>query len=145
MVKSKKNIKNIENQLDSSTGDDKKEIRYILDENMPRTVKEQLILHEPSIDILRVGEDGAPPLGTTDPDILDWGEKNKYILVSRNRRTMPLHLGNHIAKGKHVPGVFLIRKNIQFGKLIKDLLRIRHESEPEELEDQILYLPLEKS
>ena len=114
-------------------------VRYLLDENLPRRLKNQLIFHEPSMEVVLVGENQAPPLGTPDPDIRL--EESNFILVSRNRSTMPMHLKEHIAKKRHVPGILIIRKGILMGKLIEDLLLIWGASEPEEYRDQIVYLP----
>jgi hypothetical protein len=89
-----------------------------------------------------VGENQAPSLGALDPDILDWIEQNMRILVSRNRKTMPMHLSEHFAKGNHIPGIILIRKDILLGKLVEDLYLIWAASKAEEYRDQIVYLPL---
>ena len=35
-----------------------------------------------SIDAIRVGDEGAPALGTLDPDVLEWSVKNGRIIVS---------------------------------------------------------------
>lgn len=120
-------------------------VRFLLDENLPRRIKNQLIFHEPLMEVLLVGENQAPPLGTSDPDILNWLEQNDFILVSRNRNTLPGHLKDHIAKGKHVPGILLIRKETLIGKLIEDLLLIWGASELEEYRDQIAYLPFSET
>lgn len=56
---------------------------------------------------------------------------------------MPGHFKDHIAKGGHVMGIFLIRKEILIGKLIENLLLIWGASELEEYRDQIVYLPFE--
>lgn len=119
-------------------------VHYLLDENLPHRLKNQLIFHEPSMEILFIGENSAPPLGTQDPDILKWIEQNDFILVSRNRSTMPVHLKEHLAEGGHVPGILLIRKEILIGKLIEDLLLIWGASEAGEYRDQIAYLPFKK-
>jgi len=71
-------------------------IRYLLDENMSHGVRDQLLYHEPTLRVLCIGDDMAPALGTPDPLILDWLEKNDYILISRNRKTMPAHLNQGI-------------------------------------------------
>ncbi|MCP5046787.1 MAG: hypothetical protein GY940_06425, partial [bacterium] len=114
-------------------------VRYLLDENLPRRLKNQLIFHKPSLEVLLVGDNQAPPLGTPDPDILNWLEQNNFMLVSRNRSTMPIHLKDHIANNRHVPGILLIRKEILIGKLIEDLLLIWGASQPDEYRDQIVY------
>ena len=117
-------------------------IRYLLDENMPHSVRDQLLYHEPNLLILCVGDDMAPPLGTPDPVILDWIEQNGYILVSRNRKTIPAHLKEHLERGKHVPGVLLLRGRISIGRLVEDLLLIWGASELKDYKDHIEYLPL---
>jgi len=111
-------------------------IRYLLDENTPHAVRDQLLLREPEMQVLVVGDEMAPALGTPDPMILEWIERNGYILISRNRRTIPRHLREHLAAGHHVPGIFLL------GQLIEDLLLIWRASKPGEYQDRIEYLPL---
>ncbi|MFC1851226.1 DUF5615 family PIN-like protein [candidate division CSSED10-310 bacterium] len=117
-------------------------ISYLLDENIPHAVRNQLLFHEPDLNVLCVGDQKAPPYGTPDEVILEWVEKNRYILVSRNRRTMPDHLKFHLSQGKHVPGIILLRRGLSLGQLIEDLRLIAHASEIGELRDQIIYLPL---
>lgn len=48
------------------------DIRYLLDENMSPVVQEQLLWHEPSMAVLRIGDEGAPALGAPDSMILKW-------------------------------------------------------------------------
>ena len=117
-------------------------IRYLLDENISRSVRDQLLFHEPALDVICVGDEGAPAYGTPDAVILEWIEGSGYILVSRNRRTMPAQLREHLTQGGHIPGMLLLRKRISTGELIAELLLIWHASEPEEYQDHIRYLPL---
>src|SRR2546429_4475372 len=49
----------------------------------------------------------APPLGTPDPDNLLWAEQHGRIIVTEDRRTMPVHLADHLQAGRHSPGVFI--------------------------------------
>lgn len=44
--------------------------RYLLDEHIPRAVQRQLLRRDFRIEVLAVGDPGAPPAGTSDPDIL---------------------------------------------------------------------------
>ncbi|BBH39321.1 hypothetical protein myaer102_18510 [Microcystis viridis NIES-102] len=48
--------------------------------------------------------DDAPPLGTLDPEILDYVPSFQRLLVTNNRRSMPRHLKNHWDKGGHIWG-----------------------------------------
>lgn len=117
-------------------------IRFLLDENISRSVRNQLLFHEPIMEVICVGDENAPPYGTPDPDILDWIEQTGYIIVSRNRRTMPRHLEEHLAHEKHIPGMLLLKKRVSMRELIEELLLIWYASEPEEYQDHIRYLPL---
>lgn len=113
-------------------------IHFLMDENMPHAVRNQLLRLEPAIEIACVGDDEAPPIGTPDPEILTWIDDNHHCLVSRNRRTMPGHLADHIADGHHVPGIFLIKRDHSLGKVIDDLLLIWHAVDENEFRDCIV-------
>lgn len=117
-------------------------IRYLLDENISRAVKSQLLFHAPEIDVICIGDSNAPAYGTPDDKILAWIEQTSYILVSRNRRTMPHHLKTHLAQGNHIPGMLLLKRRISLSELIEELVLIWHASEPDEYQDHIRYLPL---
>jgi len=117
-------------------------LRFLLDENMPHAVRDHLLLREPAIQVIAVGDVDAPALGTPDPDILVWLGVNGAVLVSRNRRTMPVHLRDHLAAGNHVPGILLIRRRYTWGQVIDDLYLIWDASTPDEYRDRIEYLPL---
>ena len=117
-------------------------IRYLLDENTPHAVRDQLLLREPEMQVLVIGDEKSPVLGAPDPVILKWIEQNGYILITRNRRTIPGHLREHLAAGHHVPGIFLLRRRFALGHLIEDLLLIWRASKPGEYQDRIEYLPL---
>ena len=117
------------------------DISYLLDENMPHGVRDQLLYHEPALKVLCIGDESAPAIGTPDPVILEWIEQNGYILVTRNRKTMPIHLQEHLAKGRHVPGILLLRRRLPIGQLIEDLHLIFKSSALKDYQDHIDFLP----
>ena len=98
-------------------------VRYLMDENVPHAIGDQLLRREPAIEVSSVGDDASPPIGTSDPAILIWIEQHEAYLVSRNRRTMPSHLADHLAAGHHVPGIFLIKRDHSLGEVIDDQRR----------------------
>ncbi len=49
-------------------------VRFLLDENLPPKLKLAVQRFNPDIDIIRVGEPEAPPLGTLDPELLNYLE-----------------------------------------------------------------------
>ena len=94
------------------------------------------------MEILAVGDEMAPAIGTGDPELLQWIEQEGYVLVSRNRRTLPRHLREHLEAGGHVPGIFLLRRGHSIGRILDDLLLIWEATHAEEYWDRIEYLPL---
>ena len=117
-------------------------IRYLLDEDTPHAIRDGLLLRQPQIEILTVGDDFAPPLSTPDPDILRWLAREGYLLVTRNRRTMPRHLRAHLDRGGHVPGILVIRPARPMIEIINELMLIWEASHVEEYRDKIEYIPL---
>jgi len=119
------------------------QIRYLIDEDTPHAIRDGLLLRQPEIEIRVVGGEMAPPLGTKDPDILCWLEKEEFILISRNRRTMPMHLADHLERGRHQNGIILLRPKSSLGSIIDDLLLIWGAARRDEYRDRIVYIPSE--
>ncbi|MCA1992475.1 MAG: DUF5615 family PIN-like protein [Coleofasciculus sp. S288] len=77
-------------------------VRFLIDENLSPRLKTAVLRLNPIIDILRVGDPKAPPLGTLDPDILSYLELSQRILVTDNRTSMPEHLEAYWATGGQI-------------------------------------------
>lgn len=118
------------------------EIRYLLDENLAKQWRVQLLRRLPSLTVWMVGDPSAPGLGTLDPDILLWCEAHGFILVTNNRRSMPRHLADHLAAGRTVPGILVLRKNAAMGQVIEDLVLIAAVAEAGDHQNAISYVPL---
>ena len=116
--------------------------RFLLDENMARAIQRQLQRLNSEIDVKLVGDAEVPPRGTSDPDILMWIEHNDYILVTKNRKTMPKHFTEHLIAGRHVPGVICIRKSVTMSELINILYLIWYASDAEEYRNRLVFIPL---
>ena len=116
--------------------------RFLIDENISPEYRTQLLRHEPSLTVSAVGDEGAPPKSTPDPDILEWCEKNQFNLITNNRKSMPQHLWAHRKKGGHVPAIFTINLEVPMGKIIDELLLIAGASDEDEYINEIKYLPL---
>ena len=116
--------------------------RFLLDEHVNRAIQRQLRRLDARIEVLAIGDPGAPPAGTPDSDILDWLEENGYILVTENRSTMPVHLSDHFAAGRHIPAVFWIGPGLGIGRIIEELYLIWSVSTAKEYQDRTLFIPL---
>lgn len=117
-------------------------LSLLMDENVDPLYKKQLLNREPDLVVWQVGEPGTPPKGTLDSEILIWCEVNDFALVTNNRASMPVHLAEHIAQNRHVPGIFILNPNLSIGQNIDDLTLIALVSFEKEHQDQIVHLPL---
>ena len=117
-------------------------LRYLIDENMHPSYKKQLLLKGSNLVVYTVGELGAPPLSTLDPEILLWCETNNFVLVTNNRKSMPVHLVDHLAQGHHIPGIITLNPDMSIGETIEELILIAEASLTDEYRDRIGYLPV---
>lgn len=118
------------------------DIQYLLDENVVPLFRTELLKREPALVVWIVGDPGAPQRGTLDPDILRWCEEHAFVLVTNNRKSMPLHLHDHLSDGRHVPGILELNPHMGIGETLEELLLIWEAAESQEFQDGIVYLPL---
>lgn len=117
-------------------------LQYLTDENVTLAYARQIRRLEPEIDIRAVGELGVPPKGTLDPEILDWCELNRFVLITNNRKSMPPHLTEHLIKGQHIPGILILSASMSFGAIIDELIFLAKAAADDEFQDQIRHMPI---
>lgn len=115
---------------------------FLLDENVPLIIQTQLAQRSFSGAVYAIGDGVAPPKGTPDPKILVWIEVNGCLLITNNRASMPGHLQAHLRQGNHILGIIQLPKRMNVGQVLEDLVLIGEAGEPDEFQDQIVYLPL---
>ncbi|MBW4493344.1 MAG: DUF5615 family PIN-like protein [Oscillatoria princeps RMCB-10] len=116
-------------------------LQYLIDENVNPLYPNQMRRREPNIVIKVVGESEAPPKSTLDPEILCWCEEHNFLLVTNNRTSMPVHLADHLAFGRHVPVIFILNPNLSIGENLEELILAALGSQQDEYQDRIVYLP----
>ena len=57
-------------------------------------------------------------------------------------RRSPAHLQEHLAAGQHVPGIFILRRQLTMKEILEELTLIWEAAEPDEYCDALTYLPL---
>jgi hypothetical protein len=92
--------------------------------------------------VWRIGDPGAPLEGTPDPVILEWCEAGDFLLVTNNRHSMPGHLADHLAAGRHVPGILTVDPSIPTNDLADELALLAGAARDEEYRDQIRFVPV---
>lgn len=116
--------------------------RFFCDEDVDPDLIRGLLALEPTIDISRVGQPGAPPLGSSDPDLLLFKEAQGRAFLTLDVGTMRQHVVNHWRTGHHTWGVFFLNPNSSFGRLIAEIMLIWGASEADEWIDWMEFLPL---
>ena len=117
-------------------------ICFLLDQHLPVWWPATIMRLEPSVVVWRINDDVAPPEHSLDPVILDWCESQDANLLTNNRSTMPGHLADHIASGRHIPGIFIVEAQLDITILATSLAYIAGAMLPDEFQDQIVYPPL---
>ena len=120
-------------------------LRFLLDENGRGPIWDAIRSHNAKgidpIDALRVGDPRDLPLGTTDPEVLLWAEREDRILISYDKNTMPGHLDNHLLRGNHSPGLLLVRDTVPLSQVVAHLAILAHASDPWEWADRMDFIP----
>jgi hypothetical protein len=117
-------------------------LKYLMDENVDPAYTRQLRRLKPDLFVLAVGELTAPPRGTLDPEILCWCEKHGFVLVTNNRKSMPVHLNDHLVQGCHIPGILILNAKLSVSENLAELLLIADASFEDDYHDRIDFLPL---
>lgn len=115
---------------------------FLLDEHLYPWWRTAIRRRQPGLTVFHVGDPGAPPLQSPDPLLLEWCEANQCLLITNNRKSMPSHLADHLARGRHMPGILTVNLGIRIGMLANELALIAGAGLPDDFQDQIRHLPL---
>lgn len=55
---------------------------------------------------------------------------------------MPVHLSEHVAQGRHVPGILILNAKLSVGENLEELILIADGSFDDKYQDRIDFLPL---
>jgi hypothetical protein len=120
-------------------------LRYVLDEHLRGPLWRAIQWHNRSgvypLDVVRVGDPADLPLGIDDAALLAWAERERRILVTQDRDSMANHLAEHLAAGRHSPGVFMIRPLTTLPLVLSFLRDAAYASESAEWADLIEFIP----
>lgn len=94
---------------------------------------------EPAVDFKGAYEAGV--VGVSDPEVLRIAADSGRILVSHDRKTMPLHFEQFCGK-QSSPGLILVSQDLDIGSAIDDLLLIWLSTEAEDWRNLIGFVPV---
>ena len=115
-------------------------LRLLIDENLDQRILRGLRLEVPAIDYIVVQETKLK--GLRDPLLLAWAAENQPIIVTHDVNTMPRHAYDRVRAGQPMPGVIVIPEDFAVGKAIEELATMVECCEPEEMINQVKYLPI---
>src|SRR5262245_44857433 len=95
----------------------------------------------PPIEVTRVGDPPALPLGTTDPELLLWAERETRVIVTPHKGAVRGHLVDHLAAGRHSAGVFRRRPGRPWSVLLDALVFNAETMDPPDMQDVIRFGP----
>jgi hypothetical protein len=121
-------------------------LRFVLDEHLRGGGLWQIIQQHNAqgvnpIDIVRVGDPPDLPLGTLDPDLLIWAEREGRILLSRDYNSLPGHFTQHLQAGRHSPGILLLRPHTSLSAVLGDLIVTAHAGDAADFQDAVRVIP----
>jgi hypothetical protein len=105
-------------------------------------LKAALLRLNPAIDVLRIGDPGAPATGAMDAEVLAFAELSGRLLVTADRRSMPGHLDAHVKAGGRVWGLLWVRDGTPVSLIARELALVWEATEAEEWVDVLEWIPM---
>jgi hypothetical protein len=116
-------------------------LRFAADENFNHTITRGLRFRQPDMDIVRVQDVGLS--GAHDRAVLEWAARETRVLLTHDVKTVTTYAYDRVRKGMPMPGVVEVNRRMSIASAIEEILLIAECCAPEELEGQILYVPLQ--
>jgi hypothetical protein len=115
-------------------------LRILIDENFDQRILRGLRRQVPTLDYLIVQETELE--SATDPSLLAWAAEHQRILVTHDVNTVPQYAYERIRAGQSIVGVIIVPEDLAIGLAIKELAVLIECSEPEEMLNQVKYVPI---
>jgi Domain of unknown function (DUF5615) len=118
-------------------------LKLLLDENFNNDVLKGLLQEKPDLDVIRA-QDVPEVLGKSDPELLAWAAEQGRIVLTHDTRTLIGYAYDRVRAGEPMPGVTRVKQHVSLSRIIEDILLMVADDRPEEFENQVTYLPLNK-
>ena len=114
-------------------------IRFQADADLNQAILLATVRRFPRLDFQSATDAGLA--GLTDLEVLTLASEQGRILVTHDKRTMPLHFGTFI-EGSQSPGVLVVPQSLSVARVAEDLLLIASATQPNEWVNRIVFLPI---
>ena len=113
-------------------------IRFQADADLRQAIVIGTIRREPNLDFRSANEAGLE--GIKDPEVLVVAARDGRVLVTHDRKTMPLEFGQFITS-QASSGVLILSQNLPIGEAIDAIILVWEASMAEEWINQIMTFP----
>jgi hypothetical protein len=113
--------------------------RFLADENFNAKIVAGLLRREPSIDFQTAKSAGI--LGLPDDEVLAIAARERRLLVSHDRETMPAHFSRFTTTAESA-GVLIVSQSLAIRESIEQILIVWAASEANEWLNRIAFLPI---
>jgi hypothetical protein len=120
-------------------------LTFLLDEHLRGKLQRAIAQHNACgvdvVDAISVGDPADLPLGSSDPDILIWAEREGRLLLTRDVRTMLVQFAHHLQAGHRSPGLLVLKAGFSLPAVVAALALIAYAGNPADYIDQIDFIP----
>ena len=114
-------------------------LRLLIDQDLDHDILRALLRRIPQLDAVTAFEVGMRE--ATDPQLLIWAAQEGRVIITHDRRTMPVHAADLMSEGKNIVGLFVVPRRLPLHQVIEDLELMIACSENDEWVNVIRYLP----
>jgi Domain of unknown function (DUF5615) len=115
-------------------------LRLLIDQDFDQDILRGLVRRIPELNALTAHEVGLSTV--TDPELLAWAAEAGRIIITHDRKTMPVHAADRIAAGEKMMGVIVVPRRLPLSRAIDDLEVTVTCSLETEFDNIVRYLPL---
>ena len=115
-------------------------MKFLADENFDGRIVRGLLRRRSTLDIVRVVDVGQS--GVSDPEILEFAANDGRLILTHDVTTMVGYAYDRVDAGRRMPGLIEVPPGTPIGVTIDDLFLLIDCSQPNEWENQVVYLPI---
>ena len=95
-------------------------IAFLVDQNFNEKILDGLTRHDPTLEFTHVRN--VDLAAAPDPKILEWAAEQELVLLTHDRKTIPLFAYARVSADLPMLGVFLVDDQMPIGQAIDELL-----------------------
>ena len=119
-------------------------MRFLIEEHVTKRIQRAVWHDRATLDLLRVGDMGAPSFETSDAELLVFAEQTGRMFVTNDKASLRGpggHIAAHRAAGRHTWGVAFVRPGAPLAAIAATIVLLAEASTPDEWRDQELWIP----